>query len=107
MIQMSKKHYKSLIYWANVGYGAKGKEYTKQYPKRKDPWYRINQGALNVTLGEELSAYIDKLQKETLKVIKSTRIEDMTQEAKRVNAISNDLINILLKGYKLVDEPNG
>lgn len=105
MIQMSKNHYNTLLYWANVGYGAKGKLYEEQFPKRKSPWYKINQGALNCTVSEELSEYILKLQKENekavSKILKKPSMEITDLDVFKVRHCDK-LVHILLEGYDLV-----
>lgn len=93
---MSKKQYRSLKYWANVGYGAKGRAYTEAFPKRKDPWYKINQPVLDVTVGELLSEYIVELQ-EYLQA--NAKANNKGPEVVAINQVSHSLINILLKGY--------
>lgn len=40
---ISKKYLDTLKYWANVGYASKGKEYHSKHPRKKDPWYKINE----------------------------------------------------------------
>lgn len=104
MIQMSNKRYKSLLYWANVGYGAKGKEYTEKYPKRKDPWYKINDSILVSTVEEKLSKYIIEAQSIVSRGIKvsykkNTEVDTVTRVYHKV---SGELISILLKGYDVL-----
>lgn len=101
MIQMSKNHYNTLLYWANVGYGAKGKLYEEQFPKRKSPWHKINQGVLSCTVSEELSEYILKLQRENEKLLKKASDEITDLDMFKVRHCDK-LVHILLEGYDLV-----
>lgn len=101
MIQMSKNHYNTLLYWANVGYGAKGKLYEEQFPNRKSPWYKINQGALKCTVSEELSEYILKLQRENNKLLEKTSMEITDFDVFKVRNCDK-LVHILLEGYDLI-----
>lgn len=101
MIQMSKNHYNTLLYWANVGYGAKGKLYEEQFPKRKSPWHKINKGALNCTVTEELSNYILKLQRENEKLLNKAPSEITDLDVFKVRHCGQ-LVQILLEGYELV-----
>ena len=101
---MSKKRYKSLVYWANVGYGAKGKDYVKRYPDRKDPWYKINQDTLECTVGEELSKYILEVQEFVHKKLKDRDKKGdlvLPIEVHMANIVANKLVSILLNGYSL------
>lgn len=101
MIQMSKNQYSTLVYWANVGYGAKGKLYEEQFPKRKSPWHKINRGALDCTVAEKLSEHIIGLQKELDKVIKKPH-EDITELDIYKVRQCDKLIRVLIDGYDLV-----
>lgn len=98
MIALTNKRFKSLRYWANVGYGAKGKEYKKAYPERKDPYYKINGDVLDNTVGEKLSDYIICIQKEVQQDINKENITEITQVK---HNIANNLIGILLEGFKI------
>lgn len=104
MIQMSNKKYKSLLYWANVGYGAKGKEYVSKFPLRKDPWYKINSSVLISTVGEDLSAYALKLQGIVHRgLIESNKTDTpITEETKLYHKVAGEVIGILLKGYDVL-----
>lgn len=98
MIAMSAKRYKSLKYWANVGYAAKGKAYVEAFPDRKDPYYKINGEVLIDTVGEKLSECILEIQNDVEKYIKANNI---TEAAIAKNEIANKLIMVLLKGYAI------
>ena len=101
MIQMTKNQYNTLVYWANVGYGAKGKLYEEQFPKRKSPWYKINRGALNCTVAEKLSEYILGLQKELDTLSKKHSREITELDTYKVRQCGS-LLQVLLKGYDLI-----
>ena len=92
MIEISKKHYDSLVYWANRGYKHDGQTYLKEFPNRKDPYYKINQGALKEALGDtykkELQEYI-----ECLKIVKSRGLKKKVKQT--LSYIIEDLENIL------------
>lgn len=101
MIQMSKNQYSTLLYWANVGYSAKGKEYEAKFPKRKSPWYKINRNVLICTVGEKLSDYITQLQKKHDKLL--IKGKDGISESDIASIRSCvDLINILIGGYDVL-----
>lgn len=99
MIAMSAKRYKSLKYWANIGYSAKGKAYTEAYPKRKDPYYKINGAVLNDTVAEKLSECIIDIQNDVAKHIKDNNITDI---AIAKNEIANKLVMVLLQGFTVL-----
>ena len=101
MIQMSKNQYSTLLYWANVGYGAKGKLYEEQFPQRKSPWHKINKDVLSCTVAEELSQYILELQAAHIKLLNTPASEVKDTDIQSVRNCSR-LVNILLTGYDVV-----
>ena len=108
MIEISKKHYDSLVYWANRGYKYDGQAYLKEFPNRKDPYYKINKGALKEALGDtyekELQEYIEHLNIiktkglqgyiEHLHIIKTKGLKNKVKQT--IKYVIEDLQNILI-----------
>ena len=99
MIEISKKHYDSLVYWANRGYKHDGQAYLKEFPHRKDPYYKINQGDLKEALGD---TYEKRLQEyiSHLKLVKKNCPKKKLKQA--IKYVIKDLQNIVIstKNYE-------
>jgi uncharacterized protein with ATP-grasp and redox domains len=92
-------------YWANVGYSARGGEYVEAFPRRKDPYHKINREVLESTLAEDLTDYIIKLQTEIQKEVKHKPKDAPYSEAtKRANTIANSLVMVVLQGLGVIDK---